>query len=633
MHGKFVVVAAAIVVSCLLPGVRTAAQSTGSLKQLSVDQLQDIQVTSVSKRSESIFDAPASIFVITADDIGRSGATTLPEALRLAPNLQIARADSVQYAISARGFNNAVGNKLLVLIDGRTVYTPLFSGVFWDQQELMLEDVDRIEVISGPGATLWGANAVNGVINVITRSALETTGTLTTARAGDNERGGALRVGTEFASGAIRVYGKYSQFDNTSRAGDAAVPDNWNRAQVGFRADWSAGIDAFTMQADAYKGDSESRGFIGSFELPQIAISGVNLLGRWQRELDGGSQVQLQAYFDHSERDDALFYKPRADIVDIDLQYSVPGVRHRVLFGAGYRYAWDEIDPGFATVFVPASRSLQWGNLFVQDEIHLLENLDATLGIKAERNDYTGVEYLPSARLAWKLAQDALLWGSLSRAVRAPARYDRDVRFPGTPPYFVVGGPHFESEVANVIELGYRAQHANALSYSITAFAHLWDKLRSGSAIPVEIENKIEGTVAGVEAWANYRPIPFWSLTAGVTYLHEDLRLKSGSTDPVGIDNPTLRNDPEYQWSLRSGFDLPREFQLDLQLRRIGALPQPAVPAYTELDVRLAWRAIGNIEFSIAGRNLLHATHAEYGDARVRSEMERNFYGQVRWDF
>lgn len=631
MHAKLA--ALAIVLSCSLPGVPAAAQSTEALKRLSVDQLLDIQVTSVSKRSESIFDAPASIYVITAEDISRSAATTLPEALRLAPNLQIARADSVQYAVSARGFNNAVGNKLLVLIDGRTIYTPLFSGVFWDQQELMLEDVERIEVISGPGATLWGANAVNGVINVITRSALETTDAVAIARAGEIERGAALRVGHEFSSGAIRFYGKYSEFDNTTRAGNIAIPDNWERGQVGFRADWSAGQDAFTVQGDAYKGESESRGFIGTFELPPVTIAGLNLLGRWERELDDGARFQLQAYFDHSDRDDALFFEPEANIVDIDLQYSVPGVRHRVLWGAGYRYAWDDIDPGFATVFVPASRTLQWGNLFVQDEIQLRQNLAATVGIKAERNDYTGVEYLPSARLAWKVADDRLLWGSLSRAVRAPARYDRDVRFPGFQPYFVIGGPHFKSEVADVLELGYRARRANVFSYSITAFAHRWDKLRSGSAIPVEIENKIEGTVSGLEAWIDYRPTHFWSVAAGVTYLDEDLRLKSDSTDAVGIDNPTLRNDPEYHWSLRTGFDLPREVQLDLQLRRVGALPQPPVPAYTQLDVRLAWRAIGNLELAIAGRNLLHSRHAEYGEAPVRSELERNFYGQVRWYF
>ena len=208
------------------------------------------------------------------------------------------------------------------------------------------------------------------------------------------------------------------------------------------------------------------------------------------------------------------------------------------------------------------------------------------------------MEYLPSARLAWKPTADRLVWGSLSRAVRAPARFDRDVRFPATPPFAVVGGPNFESEVADVVELGYRVQHSETISYSLTGFVHFWDRLRSGSALPVELENKIEGTVQGIEAWAEYRPFEFWLLSGGVTYLQEDLRLKAGSTDPVGVDNPTLRNDPDYQWQLRSSFDLPRDFQFDLQLRRVDALPNPQVPAYTELDVRLAWLVGNGLEFA-----------------------------------
>jgi iron complex outermembrane receptor protein len=263
----------------------------------------------------------------------------------------------------------------------------------------------------------------------------------------------------------------------------------------------------------------------------------------------------------------------------------------------------------------------------------LQRNLQATLGLKLESNDYTGVEYLPSVRLAWKVSENDLLWSSLSRAVRAPARFDRDVRFPATPPYAVLGGPDFQSEVANVIELGYRAQPAGAISYSVTGFAHVWDKLRSGSALPVVLENKIEGTVYGVEAWGDYRPAPFWLLSAGFTLLRENLHLKAGSTDPVGVNNSTLRNDPDYQWSLRSSFDLRYNMQLDVQLRSVAALPAPVVPAYTELDIRLAWFAGQHTELSIAGNNLLHAQHPEYGDPGVRSEIERSFYGQVRWHF
>jgi Outer membrane receptor for ferrienterochelin and colicins len=619
--------------ACLLPATQAAAQSTSALKNLSVDELLNLRVTSVSKRSEPLSDAAASIFVLTSETIRRSGATTLTEALRLAPNLQVARIDAVQYAISGRGFNNAIGNKLLVLIDGRTVYTPLYSGVFWDQQDVMLEDVDRIEVITGPGATLWGANAVNGVINVITRSASDTTGSLVVAGAGDNERSGAARFGTEVGTGAIRFYAKYAEWDHTTRTTGAAALDEWQRAQVGFRSDWDAGESTFTFQGDAYDGHSQDRGTVGPFVLGDIAVSGLNLLGRWQHTLSGGSDVQLQAYFDHSTRDDFLFFKPKADILDVDFQHAIDAGEHRVVWGGGYRYAKDEIGDGLVTTFVPKSDTLQWGNLFVQDEVSLRDSLRATIGLKLESNDYTGVEYLPSARLAWKLAANRLVWGSLSRAVRAPARFDRDVRFPATPPFAVVGGPNFESEVADVVELGYRAQHSETLSYSLTGFVHFWDRLRSGSALPVELENKIEGTVQGVEAWAEYRPVEFWQLSGGVTYLQESMRLKAGSTDPVGVDNPTLRNDPDYQWQLRSSFDLPHDFQFDLQLRRVDALPHPQVPAYAELDVRLAWLVGNGLELALAGRNLLHDQHAEYGEAATRSEIERSVYGQMRWHF
>jgi iron complex outermembrane receptor protein len=630
MNRKLIVLALA---SGLLPAASALAQSTTALKELSVDDLLNVHVTSVSKRSEPLSDAPASIFVLSAETLRRSGANTLTEALRLAPNLLTARIDTVGYAISARGFNNAIGNKLLVLIDGRTVYTPLYSGVFWDQQDVLLEDVDRIEIISGPGATLWGANAVNGVINVITRSAAETTGSLVVAGGGDTERGGAARFGTEVGAGAVRFYAKYAEWDNTPRSAGGDAVDDWKRGQVGFRSDWQLAHSTFTFQGDAYDGHSQDRGAFGPFALGEISVSGANVLGRWQRVLNGGSQIQLQAYYDHSKRDDTIFYTPTADILDIDFQHSIPAGRHTVLWGGGYRYAEDHIGSGLFTVFIPASQTLQWGNLFVQDEVGLRDNLRATIGLKLESNDYTGVEYLPSARLAWKLSDDQLIWSSVSRAVRAPARFDRDVHFPATPPFIVAGGPNFESEVANVFELGYRAEPARAISYSLTGFVHFWDKLRSGTAVPVELENRIEGTVQGIEAWTDIRPTSFWTLSAGMTYLHEDLRLERGSGDPVGVDNPTLRNDPDYQWQLRSSVDLPGNLQLDLRLYRVGALPEPDVPAYTELDVRLAWMAGDSMEIALAGRNLLHDSHPEYGAADARSEIERSVYGQVRWHF
>jgi iron complex outermembrane recepter protein len=633
MQGRLVILAAIIMLNTATRA-RAGDENLRALKELSVDQLLDLEVTSVAKRSTPLADAATSIYVITADAIRRSGADTLAEALRLAPNLQVARIDSVQYAISARGFNNGFGNKLLVLIDGRTVYTPLYSGVFWDQQDLMMADIERIEVISGPGATLWGVNAVNGVINVITRAADDTTGSLLTANAGGNQRGGALRYGDSFGSGAWRAYAKYSQFDHTDRVGSHVdQQDDWKRAAAGFRVDWRAGTDGLTVQGDAYKGDADPRGTVGPFVLDEIAVEGANLLGRWNRTTPQGGELRLQAYVDHYKRDDDLFFGPEDNIVDLDFQYAMPGGTHRLLWGAGYRYSHDDIDPGLATAFIPASRVLNWGNLFVQDEIALSDSLGATLGVKLEYNDYTGVEVLPSARLSWKVRDTEVLWAAASRAVRAPARYDRDVRFPGFQPYFVVGGPNFESEVANVIELGWRAQPRDTLSYSVTGFVHFWDDLRSGTAIPVELENKIAGNIKGVEAWAEYQPLDSWVLSAGLTYLDEHLHLEDGSTDPVGVNNPTLRNDPHYFGSLRSRLDLPHAMQLELDFRRVGALPEPALPAYSELDVRLAWLPNERLELALVGRNLLHDEHSEFGDAVSRSLLERDVMGEVRWQF
>lgn len=605
-----------------------------ALKKLSVEELMELRVTSVSKRSEPLSDAPASIFVISAADIRRSGVTTLPEALRLAPNLQVARRDSVQYAISARGFNNAIGNKLLVLIDGRTIYTPLFSGVFWEQQDVMLEDVDRIEVISGPGGTLWGANAVNGVINVITRSASETQGPLLAGGAGDTEWGAALRYGGTLGSQAsYRVYGKFSTWDSTRNAAGAELVDEWQRGQAGFRADWSNANDAFTLQGDAYSGQSQHRGVSGPFELTPVEVSGFNVLGRWNRQLADGADLQLQAYFDHARRDDIVLFRPDADIFDVELQHAIPLDRHRILWGGGYRRARDEVSAGLLFGFIPSGRRLEWENLFIEDEFRLSERIGVTFGVKLESNDYTGWEYLPSARLAWKPRADRLVWMALSRAVRAPSRLDREIFLPPNPPFVVAGGPAFQSEVSHVAELGYRARASSAVSYSISAFYHDWDEIRSGTAPPVIIENRIEGEVYGAEIWGTYEAARFWRLSAGLTWLDEDLRLESGSTDPVGTANPNLRNDPDYQWLLRSSFDLPAGVELDLFLRGVGALPNPSVPDYTELDVRLAWLPVSSLELSVVGRDLLHDRHAEFGALPGRGEIERSVLGQVRWRF
>lgn len=603
------------------------------LKRLTVDELMELEVTSVSRRSERLRDAPAAVFVISADDIRRSGATTLAEALRLAPSLQVARIDAVQYAVSARGFNNAVGNKLLVLIDGRTVYTPLFSGVFWDQEDLLLSDIERIEVVSGPGGTLWGANAVNGVINVITKSAADTQGTVVVGGAGNADGDLAVRWGGAVGSGFMRAYAKLDRTDGTRGSDGRRIPNGWRRRQFGVRADWERPNDTWTVQGDAYVGESDHRGFVETFEIPPVEVSGVNALARWNHRRDDGADLQLQMYFDRSTRDDLVLFRPKANIVDVELQQTVPWRRHALLWGAGYRHGSDHVDSGIFATFLPADRRLNWMNVFAQGEFHVGDRVRATIGTKLERNDYTGFEYLPSARLAWHASPHRMVWAAVSRAVRAPSRLDREVFFPAEPPYIVAGGPDFQSEVANVFEVGLRAQPSSAVSYSVSAFAHVWDKLRSGTAVPVALENKIQGTVYGVELWGTYQPRPFWTLTAGATLLASDLRLMADSTDPVGIDNPTLRNDPDHHWLLRSSVDLAGGVEADAHLRGVAALPNPQVPAYTELGLRLGWRLHPNVQISVTGLDLLHDRHPEFGNVADRSEIGRRGLARVTWAF
>jgi iron complex outermembrane receptor protein len=635
----------ALILLALISGSSSAAaatlqQASVSLADMSLEELSNLEITSVSKRAERLSDAPASIFVITAEDIRRSGAISLPEALRLAPNLQVAQVNASAYAISARGFNNAIGNKLLVLIDGRAVYTPLYSGVNWDAQNVMLEDVERIEVISGPGATLWGANAVNGVINVITRTAQNTQGSLVAVGNGKRSSDGAVRYGGKISDdGYYRVYGMTFSRENTERTNGTRVADSWSNSQTGFRADWGGGIQGFTLQGDAYRGNEEP--------LPSLAggetIAGVNLLARWNRQLDDGSTFQLQAYYDYTERESSITFDDETHTIDIELQHSLTlAGRHRVVWGGGYRYANDKttshfnplaVSLGFA--LVPAQRTLEWSNLFVQDEIALSPSVNLTLGAKAETNVYTNLEFLPSARIAWKPNSEQLVWSALSRAVRAPARVDSDFRFyltvpPGVPAITIIkGGPHFQSEVADVFEIGYRAQPTRAVSYSITAFYSEYDKLRSGQPPPAFIQNMMEGTTYGVEAWGSYQATSAWRLSAGLTTMHEEFKIKPGSTDPDGATDAA--NDPANTWMLRSTYNLTSQHDVDVTLRHVSPLPNPPVPHYTAVDARFAWRPQTNMELSLTLQNLFAPPHIEFGATGSASEIDRAAYFKVRW--
>jgi iron complex outermembrane receptor protein len=595
---------------------------------MSLEELSNIEVTSVSRRQERLADAPASIYVITREDIRRSGATSLPEALRLAPNLEVARANSSAYAISARGFNNSIGNKLLVLIDGRTVYTPLFSGVFWDAQDVLLEDIEQIEVISGPGGTLWGTNAVNGVINVTTRPARDTQGALATAGAGNTERGAAARYGAALgANGHLRFYGKFFDRDPTVRADGSSVADAWHKGQAGFRADWDAGVRTFTLQGDAYHADLDQA-------VPgKTKLSGVNLLGRWNQRLGDGSNLRLQAYYDRTERDQQGVFREELDIADLELQHALSALgAHAVVWGAGYRYANDRVQNSPGLAFLPAERHLSWWNIFAQDEIALSRSLALTLGARLENNDYTGGEVLPSARLAWKITRQRLVWGAVSRAVRSPSRLDREFFVPGTAPFLLNGGPDFKSEISNVAEIGYRAQASSALTYSVTGFHHTHDRLRSLEPTPsgaFVLDNKIEGSTYGFEGWAQYRLTERWRLTGGAVVLKQQLRLKPDSRDAGGL--VSLANDPSHQWMIRSTFDPAPRHELDVALRHVGALPNPPVPAYTAVDARWGWHAQRNLEISLTLNNLLDARHPEFGTPLTRSEFERSIFLKLLW--
>jgi iron complex outermembrane receptor protein len=619
------------IVLCLGVVLPAAAQSSNvtRLKELSLEELASLDVTSVFRSSEPLADAPAAVFVITADDIRRSGATSLAEAIQLAPNVQAARMSAAQYAISARGFNNAIANKLLVLVDGRTIYTPLFSGVFWDQEDVFLENVERIEVISGPGATLWGANAVNGVINIITYRAHDTRGAVTTFAGGNREQHAAVRIGVPVgARGYLRVFGKANHLESGRTSGGADAKDGRRWMSGGFRADWGDEAAGLMLQGNVYDSRSDDRGSVAGFELGRVDLTGVNFTSRLTRRVGDDSDVRLQAYVVHYDRDDRVLFQPEADLVDLEFQHGWRPGRHRLASGGGYRYGRDTVEDGILVGFRPVQRGLHWENLFVHDEMRLNDVWSLSGGLKLERNEYTGWEYLPGARLAWKPAEDQLLWGSISRAVRAPARLDREVV---TPAGTVIGGPAFQSEVANVFELGYRGRLGGAITASATTFVHRWDRLRSGTAPPVVIENRIEGPVFGVEAWATWQAAASWRVSGGVATIGKDLRLESGSTDPVGIANPQLANDPGYQWRVRSALNLWTTGELDAIVRRVAALPNPSVPAYTAVDARFAWRLRPDVELSLQGRNLFDPSHPEFGAAPGRSELPRSVLARVTW--
>lgn len=638
--------------------------SAQALKSLSIEELMDLEITSVSKTVESLGGAAAAIAVVTNEDIRRSGATSIPEALRLVPGLHVARRNSNTWAVSSRGFSSVSSEKLLVLSDTRSVYTPLFSGVLWDVQDYLLRDIDRIEVIRGPGAALWGSNAVNGVINITTKSAKDTQGLYLEGGTGTEEQGmaGMRHGGTIGEDGYFRVFAKYFDRDETFHA-NPSRSDDWRMGHIGFRGDWDKDEDdALTLQGDFYRGNigqlAPAVGIIGR-QGPQgdlnVRVNGGNVLGRWRHTIDADSDWQLRAYYDQTHRDDPT-YQDDLDTVDLDFQHrTVLAQSHELIWGLNYRSTENRNHGKVIFAVDPPSSQDNLFSGFVQDQISLLDTLRLTLGTKLEHNDFSGFEVQPSARIAWDAAPEHTLWASVSRAVRVPTRLERDIAIDvsnpaGNPIARLLGNEDFDAEELTAYELGYRWQALQSLFVDVALFYNSYDGLaslelgspfidpRDGRTVfPIVNQNLTDGRSQGLEILVTYSPLPAWRWSASYSYV--DLSL-----DPRGADLNRGRfledATPRHQVGLRSFLDLPAGFELDALFRYSSDIVRnpevvsgPEIDAYAELDLRIGWRGWRRMELALVGQNLLHRRHIEFGTPQARGEIERSVYGKAAWNF
>lgn len=613
--------------------VAAASDPLTELSRMSLEQLSNVEVTSVSKSAQPLSSAAASIYVITREEILRAGVLSVPEALRLAPNLQVTQLTSSEYSNGARGFAGApdlqnFSNKILILIDGRSVYSPLFSGVAYDMLDVVMDDVERIEVISGPGATLWGANAMNGVVNIITRKATDTRGTLVRLDGGPEEQAAALRYGGDMGGdAAFRVYAKWFDRGATEFADGDDAGDDWNKLQAGFRMDGGSGPHRFTVQGDY---QSAEQSFTGVSDVP---FSGANLLGRWEHE---GNRVntRVQVFFDRVDRKrppSGLAFD--IDTYDFDLQQSaIVGARHNLVWGLGRRSNdYHTVNNNLA--FVPNHRTLELTNVFLQDSITLNEELKLTAGIKFEDNSFSDWSALPDLRLSWAPNDKTLFWLAGSSAIRAPTPFDTDVQEFVDGQLFVLGDPDFKPEKVTAYEIGYRGNPDAKLSLSASAFYNEYDDLRTIEVTPVLFlplrwGNLMEGSSYGFEAWADIQLTPWWRISPGVRTLHKRLEFSEGASGLAGLSQ--AGNDPSSRYYLKSSMDL-RRFTLDMMVRKVGALPAPALGDYTELNARFAWRVSERFELAVKGFNLLNETHLEYPAPSGRA-IRRSVMAELRYN-
>jgi iron complex outermembrane recepter protein len=631
----------AVVVLFALPGQALGQQreqgqplAVQDLKRLSIEELAELDVTTAARRVQRLSEAAAAVSVVRGEDVRRSGYSTLADALRLADGVDVARTSGNNWAISARGFNIASANKMLVLMDGRTVYSPLTGGTFWDVQQTFLQDLDRIEVVRGPGGATWGANAVNGVINIVTREAAATRGTLAVLTTGTSELVtlGARHGGRMGEAGSYRVYTRYRRragelFATGERAGNGV-----QHGQAGFRLDSTVtGATRWTLLGDVSTGRQEYP------DRPEGRTSGANLLGRWTRVFSAASSVQLQAYYDRTTRDIPLQFRETRDTWDVDAQHTRRAGRHHLVWGAGFRVSHgDDVgDPRAGSFFEPEEKTDGLFNVFVQDEITLRpDRLFLTLGAKVERNDFTGFEHQPTARLRWSSGGTQSIWGAVSRAVRLPTRLDTDLviidRVTGATT--LRGDRAIAAEKVIAYEAGYRVRPREFLSIDVATFTNRYDDLRSTDVIDavIVLRNRLNAVTSGVEAGATVQAAPPWQVHGSYTYLYKRLSFDEGGPDFYG--GTVEGNDPAHQFAVRSYLDLPRGFALDSVIRHRSTRPALLTPAHTEWVQRIGWVS-PRLELSLVGQDLLRAHNPEFYAGARPIAIRRGVYLRSVWRF
>lgn len=661
----------------LLSGVPARASATyPDLTALSIEDLLEIEVITAAKKEQSILETSAAAFVLTTEDIRRSGAVSLPDVLRLVPGVQVARIDASKWAISIRGFNAQFANKLLVLIDGRTVYTPTFSGVFWDLQDLLLEDVERIEIIRGPGAALWGTNAVNGTINIITTHSRDSRGNLVSTTIGTEERGQlSLRHGGHLGNAVdYSVYARYLDRDSAVDLLGTDAADDWQFGRVGFRLDWGSSTDDdLTFQGNIYDGETgQTYPLIPASLSPpykrplttRTDIAGGYLLTRWKHRPSPSSEIALQLYYDRNERSDLVYGPEIRDTFDADLQHRFArGSRHEIVWGAAIRQTADENENTFFAALEPADHTERQISAFAHDDLTFPnEKLRLTLGSKLEWNSDVGLSLQPNGRLLWKIRPGQTFWFAISRALRTPSRFDDDGRividiFPpdslltGTPVTLaaILGNRDLRPEELLALELGYRIRPVPSLFVDAATFYNIYDDLNtlelstpesidipvSHLVLPLELGNRLRGSTRGLELTADWQPRPWCRLRTSYSYLHLHFELDPGSRDP-GLTVPQFLANPRHQLFHHASLNLPGRLEFDLVARRVSHLPELDIPGYTSLDIRLGWRPDSGPIFSLAGRDLLDARHPEFAselEDLQRTQVQRSAYATASLEF